>query len=315
MKKNKGFILISVLIICLIIMCLTLKITENLPDDNAMIRTIVEQKKAKFAFISGINTAASIIINESKLTKCSDTYKSKWNINNMKINFENNDFIIINCFDENSKLPLNFLDVRVLKKIFSKAGIDKEKSLICAESFLDWIDPESVTKRFNGYENADYNRMGYKCKDYYIESFYELENVKGFEFLKKKNNNSKSFITILNQFSTPYYEVKKININTASPEILEILFEDTIGTDAVFFKEYRKKNIIFKNITDFVEIFGIAGREYYEELIDVKSEFFNLEIFYTSSSKNQYICNSLLQRTIENGNFNFKIIKWKTKSL
>ena len=127
--------------------------------------------------------------------------------------------------DENSKIPINKATRNTLVKVLTIAGVENgEKRDIIADSILDWIDANK-NHRLNGAENDFYQNLTppYFAKSAPIENLDELLKVRGINE-KILYGNDKQLG--LNQFFT-VYNLKSINANTASPEVLSVIFSES----------------------------------------------------------------------------------------
>ena len=127
--------------------------------------------------------------------------------------------------DENSKIPINKATRNTLVKVLTIAGVENgEKRDIIADSILDWIDPNK-NHRLNGAENDFYQNLTppYFAKNAPIENLDELLKVREINE-KILYGNDKQLG--LNQFFT-VYNLKSINANTASPEVLSVIFSES----------------------------------------------------------------------------------------
>lgn len=127
--------------------------------------------------------------------------------------------------DENSKIPINKATRNTLVKVLTIAGVENGKKRdIIADSILDWIDANK-NHRLNGAENDFYQNLTppYFAKSAPIENLDELLKVRGINE-KILYGNDKQLG--LNQFFT-VYNLKSINSNTASPEVLSVIFSES----------------------------------------------------------------------------------------
>ena len=127
--------------------------------------------------------------------------------------------------DENSKIPINKATRNTLVKVLTIAGVENgEKRDIIADSILDWIDANK-NHRLNGAENYFYQNLTppHFSKNAPIENLDELLKVRGINEKILYGNDEQLG---LNQFFT-VYNLKSINANTASPEVLSVIFSES----------------------------------------------------------------------------------------
>ena len=152
--------------------------------------------------------------------------------------------------DENSKIPINKTTRNTLVKVLTSAGIEsKEKKDIIADSILDWIDSDN-NHRLNGAENDFYQNLtpSYFAKNAPIENLDELSKIRGIDEKILYGTNQRKG---LKKFFTTY-NVKSVNPNTASPEVLSIIFSESQAKSIM--KEREEKGFYDNTISDYFKI-------------------------------------------------------------
>ncbi len=132
--------------------------------------------------------------------------------------------------DENGKISINSANKNTLNKLLEFSGIeDKTEQNIISDSILDWIDADK-NHRLHGAEDDYYRKQNppYFSKNGNIETFDELLKIRGItkEILygsSDTNNEEKQYKGIVNHLTI--YKIPTVNPNTASKEVLDILFE------------------------------------------------------------------------------------------
>jgi general secretion pathway protein K len=150
-----------------------------------------------------------------------------------KIPFGNGE-VTYTITDENGKIAINTASRGVLAKVLKHAGIELgEERDIIIDSILDWIDPDS-NHRINGAENDYYKNEGlpYTAKNGRIETLTELLKVRGMtkEIFYGSGGNKNEDYQGLEKILT-VYDASPVNPNTASPEVLSVLFDETQAQD------------------------------------------------------------------------------------
>lgn len=134
--------------------------------------------------------------------------------------------------DENGKIAINKASRGVLSKVMQYAGVEvgEEKDIII-DSILDWIDPDS-NHRINGAEDEYYKDKGlpYTAKNGRIETLTELLKVRGMTkeifYGSSENKTGGKKYKGLEKILT-VYDASPVNPNTASPEVLSVLFDES----------------------------------------------------------------------------------------
>ncbi len=152
--------------------------------------------------------------------------------------------------DENSKVPINKTTRITLVKVLTSAGIEsKEKKDIIADSILDWIDSDK-NHRLNGAEDDFYQNLipPYFAKNAPIENLEELSKIRGIDEKILYGTNQRK--GLINFFTT--YNIKSVNPNTASPEVLSIIFSESQAKSIM--KEREKKGFYDNTTSDYFRI-------------------------------------------------------------
>ena len=152
--------------------------------------------------------------------------------------------------DENSKIPINKITRDTLVKILTSVGIESQgKKDVVADSILDWIDSDK-NHRLNGAENDFYQNLNppYFAKNAPIENLDELSKIRGID--EKILYGTKQRKGLINFFTT--YNVKLVNPNTASPEVLSIIFSESQAKSIM--KERKKRGFYDNTTSDYFRI-------------------------------------------------------------
>ena len=150
-------------------------------------------------------------------------------VNRNDIELENGT-VTYKIIDENGKISINSADKDTLIKLLEYSGVEDkiEKSTI-SDSILDWIDADK-NHRLNGAEDDYYQRQNppYFAKNGRVETMDELLKIRGMtkEILygsqEPDEAEDKKYRGIANYLTV--YKIPTINPNTASKEVLRILF-------------------------------------------------------------------------------------------
>jgi general secretion pathway protein K len=149
-------------------------------------------------------------------------------VNRTDIKLENGS-ITYTIRDENGKISINSASKNTLDKLLRFSGVeDKIKRSTISDSILDWIDTDK-NHRLNGAEDDYYRTQNppYYAKNGPIETIDELLKIRGMteEILygTEESDDEVKKTGIANHLTI--YKISKVNPNTASKEVLNILFE------------------------------------------------------------------------------------------
>jgi general secretion pathway protein K len=149
-------------------------------------------------------------------------------VNRTDIELENGS-ITYTIRDENGKISINSASKNTLDKLLQVSGVeDKSERSTISDSILDWIDTDK-NHRLNGAEDDYYRTQSpsYYTKNGPIETIDELLKIRGIteEILygSEESNDENKKTGIANHLTV--YKISTVNPNTASEEVLKILFQ------------------------------------------------------------------------------------------
>ena len=157
-----------------------------------------------------------------------DTFQDFDIVNRTDIKLENGS-ITYTIRDENGKISINSASKNTLDKLLQFSGVeDKIERSTISDSILDWIDTDK-NHRLNGAEDDYYRKQNppYYAKNGPIETIDELLKIRGMteEILygSEESDDEDKKTGIANHLTI--YKISTVNPNTASEEVLNILFE------------------------------------------------------------------------------------------
>jgi general secretion pathway protein K len=152
--------------------------------------------------------------------------------------------------DEGGKVNINYASGEILRQLLNSLELPEVPSEegnivdVVADSILDWRDEDNL-HRINGAEDDYYNGLPepYDCKD---GPFYAVE-----ELLLVRGVTPKVYQKLSNCVTV--YSDGKINVNTASPEVLRsLLLDDTLVTAVVEQRKITK----FYSLDELIPLLG-----------------------------------------------------------
>jgi len=134
--------------------------------------------------------------------------------------------ISIELSDETALVPLTNAYAEVLLEIFKHGGISESQAKGLVDCLLDWADSDD-SERVNGAEQNHYDRLTPRVAvpNRALRSFDELYHIKDFALTLYNPDGTPNEIWKLFRSLTTLHSHSKINLNTASPKLLEILAE------------------------------------------------------------------------------------------
>ena len=244
---------------------------------------------------------------ESNVTSLTDLQSLSGEIN------IHNTVVLTEVFDEESKINLNTAPKDILENL---PGVDEE----LAESIQDWLD-EDDNERQDGAESTYYRRLRspYPCKNAKMDTLEEFSLIKGVN--STIVNQLKGLVTI--------YGDGKVNINTASSEVLMIIGFDELTAEIILRYRLGEDGVtgteddgIFESIENIIE--DLDEFEYLDQiesetiqsilskdLIDVKSSHFSIRSFVPDIKESKKV---IAVVTFDEDN-KTKILSWRLDRL
>lgn len=168
--------------------------------------------------------------------------------------------IEITVSDEEARLNLNILNKFTLRRLLENAQVPEGKVPELLDTFMDWRDKDDL-HRINGAEDEYYEEFGYTTKNGTFDSPMELLLVKGFE---------DAGIVNASEPSTPFLDLvsvwgRGVNINTAPPQILDILGLDSRAIESIM--EARREGMGIKSVPAGLKYKGKTRSSFYRIVV------------------------------------------------
>ncbi len=269
-KHTQGIAIISVLIIVAIIAIVSTKITTNNQRFvHSTTNMLGYQQRILFAF--SVEAWATNLLIKDLEKNSNDSLKDKW-ANELDDTKVGNYTLSGEIIDRQAKININNLkkiqDIKFLAQINNLfKQLDIPVKLI--DGIIDYIDSDNSKYSSNGAENNYYTRLEnpYKIANNTITDISELRLIKGFDNI---------IITKLKPYiwAGPY-SINKINVNTASVEVLKALNAELNIKDIIL----QRNKAPFTSIEEFINLVDENIRKKIKEndLITVSSSYFLLQ--------------------------------------
>lgn len=258
--NQKGFALIIVLLILVLIVTMVVEFSYNLYTGTQNLYNWIDSQKLFLLATSGINITIKYIkdwINTQNYTPGAVNIPVENTSSDVK------GFMSINVIDESSKFNINKI-INRRGEIDLKAFEDFKRLLKAlslkediAYRILDWIDTDKIETVVGSESNS---------KDYPLDSIDEILLIDGIS--KDDYNKLKQYLTI--------YGDGRININGADVPVLKSLSDEITEDIAKRVIDYRK-SMPFEDIRDIFKVNGFQtiGQSIIGD-IRVKGEYFSL---------------------------------------
>ncbi len=186
----------------------------------------LENAQLRIDAYNALNAAVAIIEEYRYLDGGIFAPEQGWNLplNDGRIGFLSENKVSVAVSDESAKISLPNANAEILSALFQTMDIPESDAIELADCFMDWVDSDS-NPRLKGAETDDYGRSAPKPPNRNIRDFYELRFVKNFgkyffDENGRENDNYKLFVQ-----STSLELFEKVNVNTASPFVIQTFYK------------------------------------------------------------------------------------------
>jgi len=235
-KSEKGVALILTLLIAAILVILVVETNYSTQVDVRIAGNVRNDLQASYLAKSGVNIAISYLKYDGQNTE-TDNLTEDWAKSYPPFPIGEG-FVNVMIEDENAKINVNSavkgngeVDP-VIYDALSRLFEWKEVDMGILNSIIDWVDPDDDSLS-DGAEDSHYGSLDppYKCKNGPLDTLSELLMIKGVtdEVYEKISKH----LTI--------YSDGKININTASKDVLVCLDDEIDDGIAEGIIEYREE--------------------------------------------------------------------------
>jgi general secretion pathway protein K len=171
----------------------------------------------------------------------------------------------VKLIDESGKININRVSEDSLRRILTNLGIEDARRDILVDSIMDWRDPDDL-HRVNGAENDYYTNLPqpYTAKNGALDTVEDLLWIRGVTselFYGAINRSGQAGETLgeigLREIFTVDSPIDRINLRTASPEVLHALLGIPLEKCRAFVEERGK--LSGKTLTDLLPLLGISS--------------------------------------------------------
>jgi general secretion pathway protein K len=269
-KSQRGVALILTLLITAILVTLIVETNYSTQVDLRIAGNLRNDLQASYLAKSGVNIAISYLKYDLQNTE-TDNLTEDWAKSYPPFPIGEG-YVKVFVEDENAKINLNeavMEDGKIDPKIYDALSILFQRTEVdmgILNSLIDWIDPDDEPQP-EGAEDYYYGSLDppYECKNGPLDTLSELLMIKG--VTDEVYGKISRYLTI--------YSNGRININTASKEVLVCLDEEIDEAIAEGIIQYREEKP-FDTKAELKEVVedDVYGR--IQSIIDVKSNAFSV---------------------------------------
>jgi general secretion pathway protein K len=172
----------------------------------------------------------------------------------------------VRLVDEGGKININRVDESILRRVFTNLGIEEPRRSTLIDSIMDWRDPDDL-HRVNGAENDYYLslRPPYTAKNGFFDTVEDLLWVRGmsselfygYSGLNGQSGTTKDSTIGLREIFTVDSPIDRVNLRTASAEVIHALMGIPLEKSRAFVEE--RKKLSEKTLADLLPLLGIGA--------------------------------------------------------
>lgn len=305
-----GFALIMVLFITALLSVVSLGFLNSSRWNTLSTHNLKEETLSYYLAVSGYNEAINYLMSDKDASFDLVDGEGNFLVDDEtppvtgKRSTEDGD-MEIKIIDEDSRININNVsNTNRLKNLFEYSGIPNDEITGIIDSMKDWIDRENKIHHLAGAEDDYYESLDdpYHAKNTMFSIPEELALVKGMthEYLYGSGE-TKPLLPLITTFGAR----AKININTVSSEVMELLGLDSAQIEAV----YKQRN---EDIGGFRSLNLIPNEIRRKGLNTIASNNFRIEVTATAgNSKTAAKIVAVLKRSRSAGGYKFNTVYWR----
>jgi general secretion pathway protein K len=172
----------------------------------------------------------------------------------------------VRWIDEAGKININRVDDQTLRRIFTNLGVEEPLRSVLVDSIMDWRDPDDL-HRVNGAENEYYRSKipAYSAKNGPFDSIEDLLWVRGMTsdlfhgYGDAREPGQESARSVgLREIFTIDSPIDRVNLRTASAEVIHAVMGSSLEKARIFVEERRKLSGD-KTAGDLLPLLGIGA--------------------------------------------------------
>jgi len=306
LSGEQGIALMMVLWVLVLLSIISLNYFSSNRWNTASTRNLKEETLSYYMAMSGYQEAVNYILSDKDPAfDFIDNEGNFWTDTDDKtkpvtgVRTTEDGEVDIKIIDENAKININYADALQLRKLFSWAGIPEDAITEISDSIMDWKDVDNET-HLSGAEDDYYEGLEkpYEAKNLLFDVPEELALVKGMqpEYFKD-NGDGKALLSLITTFGG-----NKININTVSKEVMQILGFNDDEIEAVL-KQRTKESGGFRFIPPQFAAKGVNA---------IASQVFRIEVLARqTNSKRAVKIVVVLNRKIDTSGSKVQTVYWR----
>jgi general secretion pathway protein K len=230
--KEKGVALMMTLWVLVLLAAVALSFALSTRYGSASARNFKEDTQAYYLAISAYEEALAYLLSDRDMAVDYVDGDGNFRTDSERepitgLRKHDGGEVILTLSDEESRLNVNVQDASTLSRLFEYVGVPGDAVPALIDSLADWKDKDDL-HRLSGAEDEYYSERGYRTKNGVLDVPEELLLIKGYkpEYFYGTDGSAglKPIITTWG---------RRINVNTVSPEVLEVLGLDPMEVESI----------------------------------------------------------------------------------
>jgi len=290
--RQRGVALISVLLIVVIATVLSVSMIRNQNLTIHKARNVSDQSQAKQYAIGGEELARQILWQDTDNSPDVDHLQEDWAAEDLIFDFEHGE-VAVRIEDLQGRFNINSLMMpgnagQQAKVRFSQLLLHVGLDTMYIDRAIDWMDKDIAARPLGA---EDYAYLGldrpYRTGGQMLVDTTELRLLLDMD--------AESFDLLLPFVSAIPDASASLNVNTAPPEVLQIVSDRLTSDMSQDILIERDTQEGYKMVTEFLQSTYVAGMDIAAEGLGVQSSFFEIRIRARYLERNAYLT-SIVQR-------------------
>ncbi len=253
---NRGVALIITLWVLVLMSVLALGFSSTVRRESKGARNFAEDTRLHFAAVSAYEEALRWLASDPEpgvdFIDGDEVFRTDLEREPFTGIRNNSGYTVeVTVSDEEARLNLNILNEYSLRRLLEHVGVHDEKIPELLDAFMDWRDKDDL-HRLNGAEDDYYEAFGYSAKNGRFDSPEELFLIKGFfpepseevsEEVSEEDSSEEAREVVASLLPLISAWGQGINVNSAPPEILDVLGLDSEAIEAIMKAREEQRSI------------------------------------------------------------------------
>jgi general secretion pathway protein K len=265
--NQRGVALIVVLWIFIFLFVVAFDFSASVREEATAAHRFADETQGYYLALAGFEKGLYEFLHQQPAVPVQSTEpkKADWFDGNWRDeNFAGGQFRM-RLVDEGGKININRVDEQTLRRVFTNLGVDDQRRDILVDSIMDWRDADHL-HRTNGAENDYYANLSpaYSAKNGPLDSVEDLLWIRGMTsdlFFGHRDGKDAAPgdapRVALKDIFTVDSPIDRVNLRTASPEVIHAIMGIPLDKSRSFIEERKKSSE--KTLADLLPLLGLGS--------------------------------------------------------